>query len=153
MLDRVREFLATSAWIGHLPKAPGTYASVAAVATFVIARSPVGAWGWVALAGIVALSAFSVPYCAKSVFCTCDPSEVVIDEFAGMWLAMMVGGTGNLFLLALGFALFRALDILKPWPIRRIERIDGWVGVVGDDLAAGLVAGALARLAYMFVAG
>jgi phosphatidylglycerophosphatase A len=76
-----------------------------------------------------------------------DPSEVVMDEFAGQALTFLpiplllprsLSG-GESFLLALfGFLLFRAFDILKPWPIRRLERLPGGLGILADDLAAGL---------------
>ncbi len=65
-----------------------------------------------------------------------DPSIVVIDEVAGMWLALL--GCGPvLWQFAAGFTLFRLLDILKPGPIARLQSLPrGW-GIVADDLLAG----------------
>ncbi len=75
-----------------------------------------------------------------------DPSECVIDELAGQWLAC----AGVLFApasaaeLALAFLLFRLFDILKPWPISAAERLPGGMGVMADDMLAGLAAAVIA---------
>jgi phosphatidylglycerophosphatase A len=81
-----------------------------------------------------------------------DPQRVVIDEVAGVLIAMgMVRGAG-LWPAVLGFALFRLFDITKPGPIRRAERLPPvGFGIMADDLVAGIVAGVLTRLA-VFVA-
>lgn len=74
-----------------------------------------------------------------------DPQKVVIDEVCGTLIAMgMVSGAGlGLRLLALG--LFRGLDILKPGPIDSVQRLQpAGVGIMADDLLAGVVAGAMA---------
>jgi phosphatidylglycerophosphatase A len=71
-----------------------------------------------------------------------DPQEVVIDEVAGQWLALVPLALAPLH-YAVGFAAFRLLDTLKPWPIRRLERLPGGLGIMADDLAAGLGAAAL----------
>lgn len=75
-----------------------------------------------------------------------DPSQVVIDEVAGQAVTLALlpaavwqhqAGSG----LLLGFVLFRVFDIAKPWPIGWLERLPGSLGIMADDLAAGLVAG------------
>ena len=70
-----------------------------------------------------------------------DPGLVVIDEVLGQWLtaSAIVHATWQSFVLA--FALFRILDITKPWPIRRLERLHGGLGIVADDLLAGVYGG------------
>jgi phosphatidylglycerophosphatase A len=77
-----------------------------------------------------------------------DPGLVVIDEVLGQWLtaAAIVHPTWQSYVLA--FALFRIFDITKPWPIRKLERLHGALGIVADDLLAG-VYGAV----VMFAAG
>ncbi len=70
-----------------------------------------------------------------------DPSEIVIDEVAGVWLAISVSG-GSLLATALSFAFFRLLDITKPSIIGKIDRdVKGGLGVMGDDMVAGAFAG------------
>ncbi len=74
-----------------------------------------------------------------------DPAEVVIDETAGQLLTLfLLPATG--FNLCLGFILFRLFDILKPYPIRRLEKIGGGSGIVLDDLLAGIYANVCIRL-------
>ena len=139
--------IATLFGIGRVPLVPGTLASLAAL--------PVGWWLavvggwptllsaaiWVTLLGIWAGGRHAKATGKK------DPSECVIDEVAGQWVALLpVAFTGRLFnapVLAIAFLLFRAFDILKPWPISRFERYPGGLGIMLDDVAAGLVAGVL----------
>jgi phosphatidylglycerophosphatase A len=74
-----------------------------------------------------------------------DPAEVVIDETAGQLLTLfLLPATGCN--LCLGFVLFRLFDILKPYPIRRLEKIGGGAGIVLDDLLAGVYANVCIRV-------
>lgn len=88
-----------------------------------------------------------------------DPSRVVIDEVAGqfvtLWLAWSLGMTlesrsltAGLSFWLVGFALFRVFDIIKPAPIRRLERMKGGVGIVADDVMAGIYAGLTLHLVH-----
>jgi phosphatidylglycerophosphatase A len=78
-----------------------------------------------------------------------DPGPVVIDEVAGQWLTYLLalpwldlaGLRQQAVVVAAGFVLFRIFDVVKPWPVRRLERLGGGVGIMVDDLAAGLYAG------------
>ncbi|MFZ5786292.1 MAG: phosphatidylglycerophosphatase A, partial [Acidobacteriota bacterium] len=85
-----------------------------------------------------------------------DPGPVVIDEVAGQWLALALLVAAqprplSLGLVAGSFLLFRLFDVVKPWPIGRLERLPGGWGILADDLAAGLAAGLvhLAVLAWL----
>ena len=73
---------------------------------------------------------------------------MVVDEVLGQWLtaSMIVHPTWQSYVLA--FALFRIFDITKPWPIRRLERLHGGLGIVADDLLAGVYGGVI-----LFAAG
>ena len=79
-----------------------------------------------------------------------DPPEVVIDEVAGFLLTMLLLPV-SWQALVLGFFLFRFFDILKPFPIKRVERLGGALGIVADDLVAGMYAYAVARIVILFV--
>jgi phosphatidylglycerophosphatase A len=87
-----------------------------------------------------------------------DPGPVVIDEVAGQWLCYAVvllfvrpEGAGPLAAIATaGFFVFRFFDVVKPWPINRLERLRGGVGIVADDLAAGAAAGGLLVVVLKF---
>ena len=137
--------VATFFGVGLGRPGPGTWGSVAAVLLWAVFAGSVhpSANGLLLglLAGIVTSIALGVPGATlvglesgKK-----DPSFVVIDEVAGQWIALMFSTFGWKQALS-AFFLFRLLDITKPFPIRRIEKLaDGW-GVVFDDVAAGLYA-------------
>lgn len=134
---------------GYSPKAPGTAGSLAALpfawfiaitwgpATLIIAGLMVAVVGWA--------SAAATPAAKR------DPGWVVIDEVAGQWLTLAIVPP-NLLLYAIGFCAFRFFDILKPWPIRTLERtIPGALGVMVDDLAAAVYAGAVLYAASLIL--
>jgi len=75
-----------------------------------------------------------------------DPSSVVVDEVAGMLVALVAQPRSLRWVLVL-FVLFRVMDVWKPFPIRRLEALPGGLGIVVDDLLAGVYASALGRLA------
>jgi phosphatidylglycerophosphatase A len=80
-----------------------------------------------------------------------DPSQVVIDEVAGQLVTFMFVPAYFLhpLMILVGFVLFRAFDIIKPYPIRRVEGLHGGLGIVGDDIVAGLYAGATLALVVL----
>jgi phosphatidylglycerophosphatase A len=88
-----------------------------------------------------------------------DPGPVVIDEVAGQWVCLAAilccarptGGWQTTAIAAAGFFGFRILDVIKPWPIRRLEKIHGGVGIVADDVAAGLAAGIIVAAAWVWL--
>ena len=132
------EWLATCFKIGHLPIAPGTWGSLAAV---------IGWWLWLQNLDPLVFIVLIITIFIIGVFATNiiinhtgekDPSRVVIDEVAGQWLGLFMLPDGTLY-IAGAFILFRFLDILKPWPIRQLEQFPkGW-GVMLDDMLAGLL--------------
>ena len=137
--------------IGYFPFASGTVASLAAmpVAALVLLHS-----GCMVLA-VASLVAFAVGVwaCGDHVRATGreDPSECVIDEVAGQWLACAFASV-SLPSLALAFFLFRLFDIWKPWPVGWADReLPGGLGVMADDMIAGLMAGVSVALAGYWV--
>ena len=132
--------LATCFGIGDLPKAPGTWASLAALPLAWLIHNYLGMFALLAAALIV----FFIGWWASSVYVawtgTEDPAPVVIDEIAGQWLALVLADPARWWLL--GFAMFRLFDILKPWPVSWVDRnVTGGLGVMLDDLLAGLYGG------------
>ena len=147
-MDTLALALATVGGVGRAPVAPGTLGSLVAAA-FLPALAALRAGscaGYAALLlGIVALAVWSAGR-AEHMLESRDHSDIVIDEVAGMVLAgLFLPGTW----LAVGvaFVLFRIFDIVKPFPANLIDgRVEGGLGVVGDDLVAGAYAGLLTRL-------
>ena len=133
--------LGAGAGTGLFPVAPATAASLAAVLIYWFSPLPEDSWGLYLLVGL----GFIVGVWATGTLIgpnDPDPKAAVWDEFIGMW-ATCILLPKTLPWMAAAFILFRVLDVLKPWPIRRFERLPrGW-GIMADDLAAGIV-GALA---------
>ena len=135
--------VATFFGVGRLGPGPGTWGSAAAVLIWtVVARWTAVQVQWVVLVGL-ALLAIAVGIPAATRFSRAsqvkDPQSVVIDEAAGQWITMLFAPVSWKTLL-MGFILFRAFDILKPPPVRQLERLPEGTGIVMDDVAAGLYA-------------
>jgi phosphatidylglycerophosphatase A len=139
---KLSEAIATVFGIGRAPFAPGTVMSI--VALFL--AWPIAVFGGrfpLLMAGI-AISAIGTWACEHYARDTrqADPSEAVVDELAGQWIACAFAPV-SLLAFALAFVLFRIFDILKPWPISRLEKLPGGIGIMADDLGAALAAGVI----------
>lgn len=144
-MTRLAVLLATFGYVGCVPVAPGTAGSLAALLLFAVVRSRGSAA--LEVGALVAVSALGVWAATRAErhFAREDPGPVVIDEVAGLLLTLAlvpVGLSGAL----LGFLVFRVFDIAKPWPVRRFEDLPGGLGIMADDLMAGLYGNLLMRL-------
>jgi len=139
--------------LGFSPRMPGTIGSTAALFLMLPAwLVPPHLFFVVPLVGLVGsmlLAWVAVPPVLAATGKK-DPQFIVLDEVAGMMVALLLSPPVFLRIL-LAFALFRVLDILKPFPVDRLERLPGWWGVVADDLAAGLFAGLLAGVPWLLL--
>lgn len=149
--------IATGFGLGHLPKAPGTWASAATIPLVWVLHMAGGFW----LVLPVTLVAIWGGLWAVAQVLTGqddDPSEVVIDEIAGQMIALwplslgltLAGTAAHVFPWpgwVGAFVLFRLFDILKPPPVDMAERLGGPVGVMLDDIVAGTIAAVLVFLA------
>jgi phosphatidylglycerophosphatase A len=134
-MKRLGVLIATSGGAGYFPFAPGTVGSAVGVAIYLVTRhmTPASQIALVVVISIVGVWASDV---AARHFAREDPGYVVIDEVAGQLLTLLlldVGVAGA----ALGFLIFRVLDIIKPWPARQFEDLPGGIGIMADDLMAG----------------
>jgi phosphatidylglycerophosphatase A len=149
LADKLALILSTCFGLGLMPVAQGTFGTLAAIplaAALASVGPMVGAYFlffFILLA--IWVSARSAISLDKE-----DPAEVVIDEAAGLLLTLFLL-PATAFNLGLGFILFRLFDILKPYPIRRLERMGGGAGIVLDDLLAGVYGNVCLRLmAFVF---
>jgi phosphatidylglycerophosphatase A len=138
-MDRLFMIIATGFGLGYLPKAPGTWGTLLALPIhYLIVQLP--QQGYIAaLAGVIVVAILSAG-AAEKIVDQPDPGLVVIDEVAGMLIAMIAIPARPLAWL-LAFLLFRLFDILKPFPVNFFDqRCHGGLGIVLDDLMAGLYA-------------
>ena len=134
-MKRLALFVATGGYVGYVPIAPGTFGSALGLVLLWALRT-VGDMGLeiVVLVLVLGLGVWSGSV-AERYAGRVDPGIVVIDEVAGMLITMLLIPVTALSVLA-GFLVFRALDILKPWPARRLERLPGGFGIMADDVMA-----------------
>lgn len=130
--NRVFHLFVTLGPIGYLPFAPGTYGSAFACILLYFFPSVFAHPLFVVALVVVALIALNSLSLESS-----DPGYIVIDEVAGMLVAM-VGHSISLLSLLAGFLLFRFFDIVKPYPIRRVEVFRKGYGILADDIIAGI---------------
>lgn len=136
--------IATSFGVGFIPLVPATWAS-AALATL--------AWylGGVSIYWVIGLSLAGLWACkgSQDLFRSADPKQFVMDETCGMLLSL-VGLPLDLGYYIGAFILFRLLDIVKPWPISRIQQSKHATSIMWDDLAAGLATNLILQIALRF---
>ncbi len=136
--DRLILLLATGFGLGYVPFAPGTFGSLAGLPlAWGLQFLPV--WGQILAAAIC--YAVGVPVCSRAarLLGEKDPGAVVFDEVAA-FAVLFLGAGVNLVSAAVGFVLFRVLDVVKPWPARPLERLPGGLGIMADDFAAAVYA-------------
>jgi phosphatidylglycerophosphatase A len=135
--------LATALGAGYVPIAPGTWGSAVGLLLWFALPSSV----WIQALAIVAVVVAGVwsGGVAERHFGRTDPGQVVIDEVAGMLVTLFLNPVGWLG-AAGGFLLFRAADIVKPFPARRLERLPGGFGIIADDVMAGIYANLALRV-------
>lgn len=142
-------FLATGLYIGRIPFAPGTFGSLVGL-PLCFAMAELKLTQAIACTVLLIFFAVWISNVAERLLKRSDPACIVIDEVAGM-VVTLIGIPFNLTTAVCGFIVFRILDILKPFPIRTIDkRVSGGLGVVADDVAAGIFANLLLRIIFYF---
>jgi phosphatidylglycerophosphatase A len=155
---RLSLFFATAAYVGYLPKAPGTWGSLVGMLLYALAQKAYGynfdlslhdhyyltrtlAYeGWL-LAAIIAIVGVAASTRVARFAGKNDPQFVVIDEVSGQFLTYLLAlAPLNWKYLALGLILFRVFDIWKPFPVRQAESLPGGWGIMADDWVAAIYA-------------
>ena len=138
--------IATGFYSGHLPKAPGTWGSLVGLLLFFMLHLLSLPVYLAVVFGLFCLGTFAAGE-AEKILDNRDPGKVVIDEIVGMLIAMIAVPATPLAMLA-GFILFRIFDIAKPFPVNFFDqRFHGGLGIMLDDVVAGLYSLAVMHLA------
>ena len=131
-------FLAFGFGSGFLPKAPGTFGTLAAMPLYLLLVSfPV----WLYAVLLVIAFCLGILICGKTseYLRTHDHSGIVWDEFVGYWITMFMAPVSWVWMFV-GFFIFRIFDIFKPWPIKKIDKhVKGGLGIMLDDVLAGIM--------------
>jgi phosphatidylglycerophosphatase A len=147
--SRFSWLIATFFYIGYMHPGSGTWASGVTVLLWWLAAHAI-APGWLIPIAVLAAAAATLIGIPPSTVVAResgieDPGFVVIDEVAGQMIALIGAPLGWKYLIA-GFILFRSFDIVKPFPLRRLEKLRGGLGIMMDDVGAGLYALVLLQL-------
>ena len=151
-MTRLAVFVATAAYAGYFPFAPGTVGSAVGLVAYLLVwwsqsiAVEIGLIVGLFLAGVWAATT------AERYFGGIDPGPVVIDEVVGMLITLAfipVGVSGAL----AGFCIFRVFDVIKPYPAGRLERLHGGLGVMADDVMAAIYANISLRAVLWAVPG
>ena len=166
-MDRLLLWIAQGTWLGRVPKAPGTAGTLGGFPLTALLLWPGNFWAY--LAGCVLLIPIAARICehAERILDEKDPPSVVLDEiiavpicFLGIFAAMEFNGPAQPNLASVsqipnwgawalaGFALFRLFDIWKPGPINTIQKLPHGMGVIMDDVLAGVVVCAILGAAF-----
>ncbi len=130
--------------IGYFPLAPGTLGSLIAFIAWILLPETSIISLIIAISIIFIIGVFSTGFIEKS-YKIQDPSYIIIDEWVGMWIALLFV-TNETIWLVLSFVLFRLFDILKIYPVNKMEKLNGGMGIMLDDVVAGLYAGLITSI-------
>jgi phosphatidylglycerophosphatase A len=154
--DRFAIIVATAGGAGFFPVAPGTMGALVGVVLYLLVLGSGVHVIYLPLTGALTLLGIWAAGHVERIYGH-DAARIVIDEVVGQMLTLgfvMRSGTSGIAVgTILGFLLFRIFDILKPFPIRRIEQLPGGLGVVADDLAAGVYAFLILLILEPYAAG
>lgn len=150
----MRKFFLTLGYSGLCPKAPGTIGSFVALILALLLLQYISVATLFLLALLISVISVKQINIYEKEVGTHDGSEIVIDELAGMWIALAIANatSDNYIIAILAFVYFRIFDIWKPSVIGKIDRdVKGGWGVMGDDMLAGLFAGLSTSMTYFLL--
>ncbi len=145
-------FVATGAGTGYAPIASGTVGSALALVLWAGLRGLPPAGYFALVVAVTALGAFAAGR-AEAIFGRKDDGRITIDEVAGMLLslALLPATVSPVLVAGAGFLLFRIFDITKPPPALLAETLPGGIGVMADDLVAGLYANLCGQVLFRWI--
>lgn len=144
-MNFIIKLLATGLFLGYLPGAPGTYASAAAALMWWYLPQK---YFYVLFFLFLIIAAYACGR-AEVIFGKKDDKKIVIDEFIGIFTAVLFLPK-TVFVLVAGFTLFRFFDVKKPFFIKSVQKCEGSAGVIYDDMLAGAVTNIIINLILLF---
>jgi phosphatidylglycerophosphatase A len=147
-----KELFFTGFFSGYSPIAPGTAGTLLAVLIYILEyiffKTGCIITNFIFVL-IMLYPSFKLGDAGEKFFNKKDPSEVVIDEMIGLWVSVLFIPF-SLQIALLAFIIFRIIDIFKPYPIRKLEKLKGGFGIVLDDFMAGVFTNIIIRLIIIF---
>lgn len=141
---RLFRLLGSCCYLGYIKKYPKTFGSLPGIVFFLLSKD-LNLWLQAVIILFFTLFATAIASKMEEIEDTKNPVEVVIDGSVGMWISLFGLWDVNLSMIASAFILFRLLDSLKPFPISIFQTFKGGIGIVADDIAAGMVVNIIIR--------
>lgn len=134
-ISLLSKILGSGFFTGYIPFAPGTFGSLAALIIYLI---PGFENLYIIIPAIIVVSLVGIPVCSRfeEFYELKDPPYCTIDEIAGTWISLVLVPK-EIMPVMIAFFIWRIMDIIKPYPIRKIEMLKGGLGVMADDIIAG----------------
>jgi phosphatidylglycerophosphatase A len=145
--NRIVDFLATGGYVGYIPFAPGTFGSLWGLLFYYLLLD-LPPFLYILITLFLFFIGAQISARAEIIYGKKDDPKIVIDEIMGMMVALIFIPK-SIDLIIAAFLLFRIFDIFKLKPIRDLEKIKGGIGVMADDLLAGLMANAVLQI-YLY---
>ena len=142
------KLITTFFYIGYLPLIPGTFGSIAGVFIYTLIKE--NPYLLILIGSFITILGFLLTSKAAKLFNRRDPPQIVIDEISGMLISFL-GIPGDKLTLLIGFIIFRILDATKPYPTNRLHRLGGSLGIMGDDIIAGIYTNFTLRLIFLLL--
>jgi phosphatidylglycerophosphatase A len=143
--EKIVMFLATGAYIGRIPFAPGTFGALIGLPVYYLLSMTSLSVAAVITIALIVVAVWASEH-AEQLMGKKDPGSVVIDEVAGM-VVTLLGIPFGVVTAICGFVLFRIFDIAKPHPVRYLQDdLPGGAGIVMDDIAAGIISNIILRV-------
>jgi phosphatidylglycerophosphatase A len=135
-LSFIEKIIGTGLYSGYAPVAPGTAGSMAALLIYLI---PGFENLYIIIPAALISIAVGIPIAGRleKYYNKPDPRQCTIDEFAGMWISLILVPKEVIPVIA-AFLIWRLMDIIKPYPARKLENLEGGLGVMMDDVVAGI---------------
>ncbi len=142
--------LATGFGVGFIPFAPGTWGSILSIAFYWMLK-PLPFFFFILSVFIISFLGIWCSDISSYILCDRDPSEIIIDEIAGMGICLFLVHPSKMLEIGGCFLAFRTFDILKPFPIGYLEKkFDGGFGIMIDDIIAGIIAGIIVLIIKIY---
>ncbi len=135
-MDWIIRFLATGFFVGYSPFASGTMGTLVAVLFYAVLPITVPFY-WMLLLCLI-IGGTMISHRAENILGEIDSSKIVIDEICGYFIAMAFLPK-TLGLMIVGFVIYRLLDVIKIYPIKKLEMLAGGLGIMLDDISAGII--------------
>jgi phosphatidylglycerophosphatase A len=151
-MSKLKELLFTGFYSGYFPWAPGTVGSLVGMVIYILEFIFFGDKCRIINVVVFILMVYpsiKLSNAGEIYFGEKDPPQVVIDEVMGYWISVLLHPFSYTTAL-LAFFIFRLMDIIKPFPVRNLEKLEGGMGILMDDLVAGIYTNVI--LVLIFVA-